>query len=174
MQRFRLTLISHVWKFARRSNVFSDFKILRKTSCVRSSASSCLPTNLYAMLNTLRQCRRTMLSHAAWSPPRHRWMMSSIGCGSVGRASADMHGERGHDDGNARMITCETLVPQPFQANDTGLLCDGVSVPAIAEAAGTPVYIYSAQAIRDAYRSIDEAFAGYPHAIHYALKANST
>jgi len=28
--------------------------------------------------------------------------------------------------------------------------------------------------IRDAYRAIDRAFAGYPHAIHYALKANST
>src|SRR5262249_51901899 len=26
----------------------------------------------------------------------------------------------------------------------------------------------------DRYRAIDEAFAGYPHAIHYALKANST
>src|SRR5204863_2326556 len=28
--------------------------------------------------------------------------------------------------------------------------------------------------IRDAYTAIDDAFAGYPHAIHYALKANST
>jgi diaminopimelate decarboxylase len=34
--------------------------------------------------------------------------------------------------------------------------------------------VYSAHAIRDAYREIDTAFAGYPHAIHYALKANST
>src|SRR5918992_3287249 len=126
------------------------------------------------MLNTLRQCRRTMLSHAAWSPPRHRWMMSSMDCGSVGRASADMHGERGTNDGNARMITCGTLVSQPFQADSAGLSCDGVSVTAIAEAAGTPFYIYSARAIREAYRAIDSAFTGYPHAIHYALKANST
>src|SRR4030095_11535531 len=29
-------------------------------------------------------------------------------------------------------------------------------------------------AIREAYRAIDVAFDGYPHAIHYALKANST
>jgi diaminopimelate decarboxylase len=72
------------------------------------------------------------------------------------------------------MITCGTLVSQPFQADSSGLSCDGVSVAAIAEAAGTPLYIYSAQAIRDAYRAIDAAFAGYPHAIHYALKANST
>jgi diaminopimelate decarboxylase len=72
------------------------------------------------------------------------------------------------------MITCGTLVLQPFQADKSGLSCDGVSVAAIAEAAGTPLYIYSARAVRDAYRAIDEAFASYPHAIHYALKANST
>ena len=72
------------------------------------------------------------------------------------------------------MITCGTVVSQPFQADNTGLLCDGVSVAAVADAVGTPLYIYSAQAVRHAYRTIDEAFAGYPHAIHYALKANST
>jgi diaminopimelate decarboxylase len=72
------------------------------------------------------------------------------------------------------MITCETLVSQPFQADNTGVSCDGVSLAAIAQAAGTPLYIYSANAIREAYRAIDAAFAAYPHAIHYALKANST
>jgi hypothetical protein len=36
------------------------------------------------------------------------------------------------------------------------------------------VYIYSARAIRESYTAIDDAFASYPHAIHYALKANST
>jgi len=72
------------------------------------------------------------------------------------------------------MIPCDTLVLQPFQADETGLSCDGVGVAAIARAAGTPLYIYSARAIRDAYRAIDDAFAAYPHAIHYALKANST
>ena len=44
----------------------------------------------------------------------------------------------------------------------------------IVERVGTPVYIYSGRAIREAYRAIDDAFASYPHAIHYALKANST
>lgn len=72
------------------------------------------------------------------------------------------------------MITCETLVYLPFQPSERGLACDGVSVQSIAERVGTPVYIYSARAIREAYRGIDAAFAGYPHAIHYALKANST
>jgi diaminopimelate decarboxylase len=72
------------------------------------------------------------------------------------------------------MIPCGTLVLQPFQATHTGLVCDGVSVAAIAAETGTPLYIYSAQAIRDAYGMIDDAFASIPHAIHYALKANST
>jgi diaminopimelate decarboxylase len=72
------------------------------------------------------------------------------------------------------MIPCGTRVLQPFQALETGLACDGVSVAAIADATGTPLYIYSADAIRAAYRSIDDAFASIPHAIHYALKANST
>ena len=55
-----------------------------------------------------------------------------------------------------------------------GLLCDGVSVSAITDAVGSPAYIYSARAVRDAYRAIDSAFTGFPHVIHYALKANST
>jgi diaminopimelate decarboxylase len=67
-----------------------------------------------------------------------------------------------------------TLVSQPFQPADSGLVCDGVSVQSIVDQVGTPVYIYSARAIRDSYRDIDTAFADYPHAIHYALKANST
>jgi diaminopimelate decarboxylase len=62
----------------------------------------------------------------------------------------------------------------PFQLTDHGLFCDRVSVESIVERVGTPVYIYSARAIRTAYRMLDDAFAAYPHAIHYALKANST
>jgi diaminopimelate decarboxylase len=66
------------------------------------------------------------------------------------------------------------LVYLPFQPSAQGLLCDRVSVQSIVDRVGTPVYVYSAQAIRHAYQSIDAAFADYPHAIHYALKANST
>jgi len=66
------------------------------------------------------------------------------------------------------------LVYQSFRPTSSGLACDDSSVEAIVERVGTPVYIYSARAIREAYRAIDEAFAAYPHAIHYALKANST
>jgi diaminopimelate decarboxylase len=54
------------------------------------------------------------------------------------------------------------------------LWCDGVAVAEIAAAAGTPLYVYSAAALRERYRALDEAFGAYPHALHYALKANST
>jgi diaminopimelate decarboxylase len=61
-----------------------------------------------------------------------------------------------------------------FSQTDHGLVCDGVSLSAIAERVGTPVYVYTAAEIRSRFRDIDEAFHGYPHALHYALKANST
>jgi diaminopimelate decarboxylase len=54
------------------------------------------------------------------------------------------------------------------------LHCDGVPVADIVAAVGTPVYLYSAARIRASYRALDEAFAGAPHDIHYALKANSS
>ena len=72
------------------------------------------------------------------------------------------------------MITCDSLVYQPFQPAGDALACDGVSIQSIVEHAGTPAYIYSARAIRESYRAIDDAFASYPHAIHYGMKANST
>ena len=57
------------------------------------------------------------------------------------------------------MIPCQTLVSQPFQPTSSGFVCDGVSVYSIVERTGTPVYIYSARSIREAYRAIDTAFA---------------
>lgn len=44
----------------------------------------------------------------------------------------------------------------------------------IAAAVGTPCYVYDADRIRAAYETLDRSFGDYPHAIHYALKANST
>ncbi len=68
----------------------------------------------------------------------------------------------------------DTGVSSPFISTSSGLECDGVRVKDIAASVGTPCYIYSARSIRSAYAAIDAAFAGYPHRIHYALKANST
>ena len=48
-----------------------------------------------------------------------------------------------------------SLVHQPFQHSASGLACDGLALDAIVAAVGTPVYVYSARAIRDAYGAID-------------------
>ncbi|HEX7136887.1 MAG TPA: diaminopimelate decarboxylase [Vicinamibacterales bacterium] len=69
-------------------------------------------------------------------------------------------------------------MPQPSgffrRPSSRELACDGVSLAAIAAREGTPLYVYSAPLIRERYREIDDAFGDYAHAIHYALKANST
>jgi diaminopimelate decarboxylase len=48
-----------------------------------------------------------------------------------------------------------------------------VPLSAIARSEGTPFYVYSASTIAERYQALDAAFDGYPHALHYALKANS-
>jgi len=61
-----------------------------------------------------------------------------------------------------------------FLRQQGALFCDGVPLSRIVETEGTPLYVYSAATIAERYRAIDEAFGSYPHALHYALKANST
>ena len=61
-----------------------------------------------------------------------------------------------------------------FHRIQNALACEDVPLADIADAEGTPVYVYSAGLISERYRAIDDAFRGYPHAVHYALKANST
>jgi diaminopimelate decarboxylase len=61
-----------------------------------------------------------------------------------------------------------------FFRQGPALVCDGVPLADVAAAHGTPLYVYSGATIASRYRAIDQAFADYPHAIHYALKANST
>jgi len=61
-----------------------------------------------------------------------------------------------------------------FSRTAEQLTCDGVPLSAIAAAEGTPVYVYGAATLRQRYRELDAAFGDYPHAIHYAFKANST
>ncbi len=61
-----------------------------------------------------------------------------------------------------------------FFRQGNALVCDGVSLEQIARDHGTPLYVYSADAIRASYRKLDEAFQSHPHRIHYAMKANSS
>jgi diaminopimelate decarboxylase len=61
-----------------------------------------------------------------------------------------------------------------FRYENQTLRCEGVDPAAIADAAGTPCYVYSSQSILDAYREYDAALGDLPHVICYAVKANST
>jgi diaminopimelate decarboxylase len=53
------------------------------------------------------------------------------------------------------------------------LVCEGVSLDAIADAIGTPVYVYSSRAIREQFDALDRSLAPVPHRLHYSMKANS-
>src|SRR5262249_1260517 len=59
-----------------------------------------------------------------------------------------------------------------FQREKEELCCDGVSLLRIAREVGTPVYVYSRALIEENFRRFDAAFAGSPHLICYAMKAN--
>ncbi len=52
------------------------------------------------------------------------------------------------------------------------LYCEGASLADIAEAAGTPAYVYSRASIEAAYRRLDRAFGSLPHTVCYSVKAN--
>jgi diaminopimelate decarboxylase len=60
-----------------------------------------------------------------------------------------------------------------FEYQHGALACEGVPLAAIVAELGTPCYVYSASSIKRAYRAFACAFASYPSALHYALKANS-
>ena len=60
-----------------------------------------------------------------------------------------------------------------FGLSGSGWACDGVPLSVVAAAVGTPTYVYSAATIRDRLGAWRAGFGAYPHAIHYALKANS-
>src|SRR5919108_3798859 len=60
-----------------------------------------------------------------------------------------------------------------FEYQGGELFCEEVPLDRIAADVGTPVYIYSEKTLQRHVRVFDEAFAGVPHLICYAVKANS-
>ncbi len=52
------------------------------------------------------------------------------------------------------------------------LYCEGVPIRTIAQRVGTPFYLYSATTLENHVRAFDQAFAGTPHLICFAVKAN--
>jgi diaminopimelate decarboxylase len=94
----------------------------------------------------------------------------------MGRCAGQNTTEGGLDPA-VRFTVSSWFSPVPdatFEPSAHGLTIESVAAADVAHALGTPCYVYSAAAIRAAYRRLDEAFGDRLHAIHYALKANST
>jgi len=62
---------------------------------------------------------------------------------------------------------------ESFSYQDGQLFAESVALTDIAQAVGSPVFVYSRAEIEQRWRDYDEAFGGRNHLICYAVKANS-
>ncbi|HVE15567.1 MAG TPA: diaminopimelate decarboxylase, partial [Chthoniobacterales bacterium] len=69
--------------------------------------------------------------------------------------------------------TLKFISVHSFRYQQDRLHCEGVDLSAIADAVGTPAYVYSSETIRTNFRRLDQALAELDHSICYAMKANS-
>src|ERR1035437_6138270 len=60
-----------------------------------------------------------------------------------------------------------------FSYSGNDLYCEQVALADVARRVGTPAYVYSAGSIRQDPGAYQEAPAGVPHPVCYAVKANS-
>ena len=63
--------------------------------------------------------------------------------------------------------------PFVYSGKSSPLACGEVTLDALAKRYGTPLYVYSADHIRHRFSLFTQAFAGQPHMVCYAVKANS-
>lgn len=68
----------------------------------------------------------------------------------------------------------EFPAPRPFRYLDAQLCCGSVRLTELAEEFGTPLYVYSADDVRARLAMLEREFAGVPHTVCYAVKANSS
>jgi diaminopimelate decarboxylase len=62
--------------------------------------------------------------------------------------------------------------PRPFVYAHNRLTCSGADLTELAETYGTPLYVYSADAIRERLGMLQAEFAAVPNTLCYAVKAN--
>lgn len=74
-------------------------------------------------------------------------------------------------DVEATLAVTDTL-PPGFHRADGRLMVEAVPLSEIADAYGTPCYVYSAARLVANWRAYDDAFGRRAHRIHYAVKAN--
>jgi diaminopimelate decarboxylase len=60
-----------------------------------------------------------------------------------------------------------------LERRNGSLYFGGVALTTIADAVGTPAYLYNAGVVRRQFRALDHALAAVPHRVAYAVKANA-
>lgn len=70
------------------------------------------------------------------------------------------------------ILTPAPATPAGYHRVDGALVCEGVSLQAIAHRVGTPAYVYSAASIRGQVARLRAALAGLPVRLYYSAKAN--
>jgi diaminopimelate decarboxylase len=65
------------------------------------------------------------------------------------------------------------MTMDPFSYRDGELFAEELPVTQLAERFGTPLYLYSRDALETHYHAFDDAFGEHPHRVCYAVKANS-
>jgi len=60
-----------------------------------------------------------------------------------------------------------------FEYRNGELHCESTPLRTVADAVGTPTYVYSRAALVENYRAYDAALRSHPHLIAYAMKANA-
>ena len=72
-------------------------------------------------------------------------------------------------------MTLHALPGRPYlHYQDAQLMLEGVSLTALAQSYGTPLFVYSQQSMLDALADYQQGFAGRNALICYAMKANSS
>ncbi len=73
-----------------------------------------------------------------------------------------------------RSSAIQQLRPPAFAYRGEQLCCEDLSLAKLAQKHGTPLYVYSANTLRQRFAHYEQAFAGVPHTVCYSVKANST
>jgi diaminopimelate decarboxylase len=71
-------------------------------------------------------------------------------------------------------VSTTNTSPRPFVYANNRLTCSGADLTELAEIYGTPLYVYSADAIRERVEMLQTEFAKVPNTLCYAVKANSS
>jgi diaminopimelate decarboxylase len=112
---------------------------------------------------------------AAEAAPRRRDRERRTSRRIASRTRAGVAGDTGGDiTARAHAAAAGNSAVTAFPIVDGVLHAERVPLSAIAARFGTPCYVYSRAALESRFRAFDGAFAGTPHLVCYAVKANSS